>query len=93
MTGRCAPVIYVTGLPHTLAHKPHGDQPLVEVGVPLCYLPVSGVQHAVEGIEVDACAHVHSSAKIDNLHVTLRRNQHILRLHVPVHDACAHKSR
>ena len=53
------------------------------------HLPVSGVEHAIEGVEVDACAHVHCRAKVNDFHIALRCDQNVLRLHIPVHNACA----
>ena len=50
-------------------------------------LPISGVQHAILGVEVDPCTKVHSSSEVNESQLALGREQDVLWLHIPVHDS------
>ena len=50
-------------------------------------LPISGVQHAVSGVEVDPCAEVYRCSKVNDLDAALSSDEDVFRLDVPVDNA------
>ena len=50
-------------------------------------LPVSWVQHAVSGVEVDPCTQIHCCAEVDDLDAALSCDEDVFRLDVTVDDA------
>ena len=56
-------------------------------GAVTTHSPVSGIQHSIQGVEVDPCAQVHSRPKVNDLNLAIGRDEDVLRLDIPMHNA------